>query len=189
MSESRCGADGFLAKVQNALGRYGRDEQTEWTWSTVLEGPPRHRDLSWSLQWSDSLSERNGRKCLRQIMCRECRWLYPLLSLIIQRGRCLQAYFSAASDLHNQQTNALLSHYGGQVKKVVEDDGEQSMAPSHPGGNPLIVVFDQPLQFHRPPIPHVLLAASAVLGQLYDLRSTVARTGRNILKEKCRHQK
>ena len=49
--------------------------------------------------------------------------------------------------------------------------------------------FDQPLQFHRPPIPHVLLAASAVLGQLYDLRSTVARTGRNILKEKCRHQK
>lgn len=45
-------------------------------------------------------------------------------------GKLCAAYFSAASDLHNQQTNALLSHYGGQVKKVVEDDGEQTFAIS-----------------------------------------------------------
>ena len=74
LSESSlCGLKALLSEVQNAFGRYGWDEQTEWTCSTVLEGPPRNRDLSWSLQWFDPLSEGNGRKRLRQIMCRESR--------------------------------------------------------------------------------------------------------------------
>jgi hypothetical protein len=54
-----------------------------------------------------------------------CGVIIYFLSSIVTISPSLQAYFSAASDLHNTQIKALLSTYLDSVKKATEEEIEQ----------------------------------------------------------------
>ncbi|KAH9982337.1 exocyst complex component Sec3-domain-containing protein [Lactifluus volemus] len=49
-------------------------------------------------------------------------------------GKLCAAYFSAASELHSTQMTTLLSRYGGSIKRVQEDDPENSFSFTPAGG-------------------------------------------------------